>query len=70
MVFETLRKSIKNFSMKRTIAEYKRIIKISKKPSMDELKKIVRISSISMLAIGALGFLIQVFFQLFQGIII
>lgn len=70
MVFETLRKGIKNFNPKRNIAEYKRIIKIANKPSNEELKQILRISGLGMIAIGMIGFIIQITFRLIESVII
>ncbi len=68
MVLETLKKELKEFNLRRTLTEYKRIIQISKKPTSDEFKQIVRVSGIGMIAIGITGFVIQIFFQVFQGL--
>ena len=41
------------------ILECKRVFKVTKKPSREEYKTIVKISAIGMLVIGAIGFIIQ-----------
>lgn len=51
--------------LKRLIMEYIRVIKITRKPSGDEFKTIVKISGLGITLIGILGFLLQVFRQLF-----
>lgn len=51
--------------LKRIIMEYIRVIKITRKPSGDEFKTIVKISGLGITLIGILGFLLQVFRQLF-----
>lgn len=43
--------------------EYKRVLKITKKPTRDEFKTIVKISGIGILAIGFIGFIIQMIYQ-------
>ena len=44
--------------------ECRRVFTITKKPSKEEFKIIVKVSGIGMLIIGLLGFIIQVAFQL------
>ncbi len=46
--------------------ECKRVFTITKKPSKEEFKIIVKASGIGMLVIGLLGFIIQVVFQLLK----
>lgn len=46
---------IKNF-----FNESKRVFRITKKPSMEEFKTIVKVTGFGMLAIGLIGFLIQI----------
>ena len=41
------------------LIECRRVYKITKKPSGEEFKIIVKVSAIGMLIIGAIGFLIQ-----------
>jgi len=50
---------IKTFAL-----ECKRVFTITKKPSKEEFKIIVKVSGIGILIIGLLGFIIQVAFQL------
>jgi len=63
MEFEkpTLGRRIKTFFM-----ESRRVLRITKKPSMEEFKVIVKISGIGILIIGILGALIQIFYQLIK----
>ncbi len=42
-----------------------RVFKVTKKPSMEELKIVLKVSGIGMLIIGAIGFFIQVLWQMF-----
>ena len=46
--------------------ESRRVLRITKKPSMEEFKVIVKISGIGILIIGILGALIQIFYQLIK----
>jgi len=41
------------------IAECRRVLKVTKKPSNDEFKTIVKVSGLGMIIIGAIGFLVQ-----------
>ena len=43
-----------------------RVFKVTKKPSMDEFKIIVKVSGIGMLIIGIIGFFIQILWQVFN----
>lgn len=49
-------------------SEYKRVIIVSRKPDIEELSKISKISGIGILVIGLLGFVIQLIFQLIKGV--
>ncbi|MDD5181808.1 MAG: protein translocase SEC61 complex subunit gamma [Candidatus Nanoarchaeia archaeon] len=49
-------------------SEYKRVIIVSRKPDIEELSKISKISGLGILAIGLLGFIIQLVFQLIKGV--
>jgi protein transport protein SEC61 subunit gamma and related proteins len=42
------------------IKECRRVLQITKKPSMEEFKAIVKITGLGMLLIGAVGFIITV----------
>ena len=46
-------------SIKETFVEYKRVFRITKKPSMQEFRSIVQVSGAGILIIGMIGFLIQ-----------
>lgn len=47
------------------LAESKRVIKVTKKPTKKEYMTIVKVSAAGILLIGLIGFLIQVLYQLF-----
>ena len=51
--------------LKDFVRECKRVLRITKKPSKDEFKNIIKVSSIGILLIGLIGFLIQVLKQIF-----
>lgn len=40
------------------LTEYRRVLKVTKKPTNEEFKTIVKISGLGMLAIGFIGFLV------------
>jgi len=50
--------------IKEGIREASRILKIAKKPDISEVKEGIKISSIIILLVGMLGFLIHLFFIL------
>ena len=50
--------------IKRTLSEYKRILKVSRKPSSKEFKEIIKVTGMGMLAIGLIGFIVQVIFMI------
>ncbi|MEM4263860.1 MAG: protein translocase SEC61 complex subunit gamma [Candidatus Woesearchaeota archaeon] len=54
------KEKIKNY-----LIECKRVIKVTKKPDRTEFKTIVKVSGIGILIIGAIGFLINMFKELF-----
>jgi protein transport protein SEC61 subunit gamma and related proteins len=43
-----------------------RVFKVTKKPSMEEFKVIVKVSGIGILIIGIIGFFIQIVWQMFS----
>lgn len=45
-------------SLKTTLKEYKRVFNITKKPTYDELKTIIKVTGLGILAIGLIGFTI------------
>ena len=51
--------------MQRKFREYKRVLSITKKPSMEEFKAIVKVTGLGMAAIGLVGFVI---FMIVQGL--
>lgn len=46
------------------IAESKRVVKVTKKPTKKEYMTIVKVSASGILLIGLIGFIIQVLYQL------
>ncbi len=48
------------------LIESKRVFKITKKPSREEFKAIVKVSGIGILIIGAIGFIIQMVWLLLK----
>ncbi len=50
--------------IQRKFREYKRVLSITKKPSMDEFKAIVKVTGLGMVVIGLVGFAI---FMIVQG---
>ncbi|PIY60174.1 protein translocase SEC61 complex subunit gamma [Candidatus Woesearchaeota archaeon CG_4_10_14_0_8_um_filter_47_5] len=52
-------------SLKTLYIECKRVFKITKKPSPEEFKTIVKVSGLGMLIIGLIGFIIYMIRQLF-----
>tara|TARA_Y100000310_G_C20627422_1_gene786728 strand:+ start:122 stop:367 length:246 start_codon:yes stop_codon:yes gene_type:complete len=53
--------TLKDYSVKLRsfILECKRVLKVTKKPSMQEYKAIVKVTALGMLVIGLLGFIIS-----------
>lgn len=45
------------------LLEYKRVLKITKKPDMEEFKMIVKVTGLGMAIIGFIGFLISMVFR-------
>jgi protein transport protein SEC61 subunit gamma and related proteins len=50
--------------LKEFITECKRVLLVTKKPAMDELKAIVKVTGIGILLIGFVGFVITMLYQL------
>ncbi|MAG45245.1 MAG: protein translocase SEC61 complex subunit gamma [Nanoarchaeota archaeon] len=48
------------------ILESKRVFRVTKKPTMEEYKAIVKVSAIGIAIIGILGFLIQILWQMIK----
>jgi len=55
------------FSFKRKLMEYKRVLMITKKPTMAEFKAIVKVTAIGALLIGAIGFVIHMIAVFIKG---
>ena len=47
------------------LTEYSRVLRITKKPSKEEYKTIVKVSGLGIAIIGAIGFLIHLISQIF-----
>ncbi len=50
-------------NIKRTLQEYKRIISISRKPTKEEFKTILKICGLGIAIIGTIGFGVQIVYQ-------
>ena len=51
-----------------SLREYRRVVIISKKPTIEEISNISKITGLGILLIGALGFTMQLIFKLILGI--
>ncbi len=51
--------------LSRELVEYRRILRISRKPNKEEYLKILKITSLGIAIIGAIGFVIQIIASLF-----
>ena len=49
------------------VKESKRVLKVTKRPSKEEYKTIVKVSGLGILAVGLLGFIIVIMKQLILG---
>ncbi|MEA3430849.1 MAG: protein translocase SEC61 complex subunit gamma [Nanoarchaeota archaeon] len=65
MEFQKQEKQSTWFKIKRFGKECKRVLKITRKPSGDEFKTIVKISAIGLAVIGLIGFVIAIIKQVF-----
>ena len=52
-----------------TLKEYRRILKVSKKPSRKEFQEILKIAGAGMILVGFIGFVIQFIWQLAFGVV-
>lgn len=52
--------------LKRKIKEYIRVLKITKKPDMEEFKNAVKVTGLGIIIIGAIGFIIAIAVQLIK----
>ena len=55
------------FKLKRFIIECIRVVKVTKKPTKEEYKTIVKVTGIGILAIGLIGFVIQMISIIITG---
>ncbi|MGM5484410.1 MAG: protein translocase SEC61 complex subunit gamma [Nanobdellota archaeon] len=53
--------------LQRFYKECVRVLKVTKKPSGEEFKTIVKVSGIGILAIGAIGFIIHMIYNVLIG---
>lgn len=66
MEFQQQEKRSLTSKFKSFLLECKRVFMVTKKPTKEEFKIIVKVSAIGMLAIGLLGFLIQMLWQIIK----
>lgn len=53
--------------IKERLENYKRVLTISKKPSIEEFKSIAKICALGMFIVGIIGFIMYVISVLFMG---
>ena len=53
--------------IKTTLREWKRVLRVTKKPDRIEFKTIVKVSALGMAVIGTIGFIIQMARDVFRG---
>jgi protein transport protein SEC61 subunit gamma-like protein len=53
-------------NIKEKLAEYKRVLKVTKKPDSEEFKTIVKASGLGIVVIGMVGFIIAIIVQLIK----
>ncbi|UCD04342.1 MAG: protein translocase SEC61 complex subunit gamma [Candidatus Woesearchaeota archaeon] len=51
---------------KRKIKEYIRVLKVTKKPDMEEFKSTVKVTGLGIVIIGVIGFIIAIIAQLIK----
>ena len=51
--------------LKEFAKECRRVLRVTKKPTKDEFKTIIKVSGIGVLLIGLIGFIVQVLKQIF-----
>ena len=51
---------------KRKIKEYVRVLKVTKKPDMEEFKSTVKVTGLGIVIIGIIGFIIAIIAQLIK----
>jgi protein transport protein SEC61 subunit gamma-like protein len=63
MEFQTQEKRTLISKFRSFVLESKRVFTVTKKPTKEEFKIIVKVSGIGMLIIGLMGFMIQILWQ-------
>ena len=64
MEFENFQKPSLWTKFKRFVIESKRVFIVTKKPTKEEYKIVVKVTSIGLLIIGAVGFIIAIIWQI------
>ncbi len=54
-------------NIKETLENYRRVLAVSRKPTMDDYKLTAKISAVGMIAVGLVGFVIYLLSVLFIG---
>ena len=62
----TLEKVSLSTKVKRKISEYKRVLRVTKKPNMEEFKSTVKVTGLGIVIIGLIGFTIAIIAQLLK----
>lgn len=52
--------------IKKTLKDWERVIRLSRKPRKDEFITISKVTGLGMIAIGAIGFMIRMIIQIFS----
>lgn len=60
------KKGKKILKLKRKLKEYRRVLRITKKPNMEEFKSTVKVTGLGILIIGVIGFIIAMAAQLIK----
>lgn len=53
--------------LKRFFGECVRVLKVTKKPSKEEFRTIVKVSALGILVIGLIGFIVHLIYRLIAG---
>ena len=56
-----------NLNIKERLENYRRVLAVSRKPSMEDYKLTAKISAVGMLAVGMVGFVVYLLSVLFIG---
>jgi protein transport protein SEC61 subunit gamma-like protein len=55
--------------IQKTLKEWNRVIKLSRKPKKNEFMMIAKITGMGIIVVGAVGFVIRMVIQLFQSLL-